>query len=544
MNTSNDGLRRIAGFRCLGVLFSLVLATAGCGTPQVHRSPQLAALGTKLDAIETTQLAEQSKSPPVSIGQATEKLATQIVEPNEAQRVVRLSLDEVRAAALANNLDLKVERIDPAIAQQSLDAERAKFESIFYGSAGYSRSKSKEGDTDSARTYEAGVSTPLQTGGTITASLPVSDSDGVTQAAASVSVVQSLLKGAGTRANLYSIQLAAHQKDRVDAATKLRAISILSTADVYYWYLYAARKELDVSREQYKLTQNQLKNARHKVEAGSAPKYEIILAEAGLASCLDSMISAETSVRNCERDLKRIMNRADLPLDGQIDLIPTTDPNPQGLDLDKEALVAAALANRMELVDLEYQLAANEIGVEVAKNDLLPELDLSYRLSAGGQAADEERALENIFDDNSTDHRVGLAATIPLGNRAAKARLREARLERVRTALNRELQEQQIRQEVYEAVDGLEQNWRRILAAEQGVVRADRSYRVEQLRFQLGQRTSVEVLDAASNLADAQLRKISAFASYEIAQIYLARATGTLLGYGRICLEPYGSALP
>jgi len=382
----------------------------------------------------------------------------------------------------------------------------------------------------------------LQTGGTITASLPVSDSDGVAQAAASVSVVQSLLRGAGARVNLYSIQLAAHQKDRVDAATKLRAISILSTADVYYWYLYAARKELDVSREQYKLTQNQLKNARHKVEAGSAPKYEIILAEAGLASCLDSMISAETSVRNCERDLKRIMNRADVPLDEQIDLIPTTDPNPQGLDLDKEVLVAAALANRMELVDLEYQLAANEIGGEVAKNDLLPELDLSYRFSAGGQAADEERALENIFDDNSTDHRVGLAATIPLGNRAAKARLQQARLGRVQTALSRELQEQQIRQEVYEAVDGLEQNWRRILAAEQGVVRADRSYRVEQLRFQLGQRTSVEVLDAASNLAGAQLRKISAFASYEIAQVYLARATGTLLGYGRICLEPHDSS--
>lgn len=60
---------------------------------------------------------------------------------------------------------------------------------------------------------------------------------------------------------------------------------------------------------------------------------------------------------------------------------------------------------------------------------------------------------------------------------------------------------------------------------------------VEQLKFQLGQRTSVEVLDAASNLADAQLRKISAFASYEIAQVYLARATGTLLGYGRIQLH-------
>ncbi|MEN6426929.1 MAG: TolC family protein [Phycisphaerales bacterium] len=527
---------RIAWIRQLGALLSLAFAVAGCGAPEVRRTPELAALAAKLDAIETTRLAEQSKSAPVTIEQATERLTRQVVEPNETQRVVRLSLDEVRAAALANNLDLKVEMIDPAIAQLSLDAERAKFESVFYGSARHARSKPNDGDADSSRAYEAGVETPLQTGGAIIASVPMEESGGVAAAAASVSVVQSLLQGAGTRVNLHSIRLAAYQKDRVDASTKLQAISILSTADIYYWYLYSARKELDVSREQYKLNQDQLKNARYKVEAGSAAKNEIIRAEAGLASCLDTMISAETSVRDCERSLKRIMNRPDLPLNEQIDLIPTTDPNPQGLDLDQEALVAAALANRMELADLEYRLAMNEIGIEQAKNNLLPQLDVSYRFSAGGQAGATGRALENILDNTSTDHSVGLSATVPLGNRAAKARLQQARLDRVQTTISRDLLEQEIRQEVYDAVDGLQQNWRRILAAEQGVDQAGRSYRVEQLQFQLGGRTSTEVLQAASNLAGAQLRKISAFVNYEIAQVYLARATGTLLGHGQIRL--------
>jgi hypothetical protein len=39
-------------------------------------------------------------------------------------------------------------------------------------------------------------------------------------------------------------------------------------------------------------------------------------------------------------------------------------------------------------------------------------------------------------------------------------------------------------------------------------------------------------------LANAQLSRISAFAEYEISQIRLARATGTLLGYSKIILEP------
>ena len=41
---------------------------------------------------------------------------------------------------------------------------------------------------------------------------------------------------------------------------------------------------------------------------------------------------------------------------------------------------------------------------------------------------------------------------------------------------------------------------------------------------------------AATGLADAQLRRIYAFAGYQIAQVNLARATGTLLGYGQIRL--------
>jgi hypothetical protein len=34
------------------------------------------------------------------------------------------------------------------------------------------------------------------------------------------------------------------------------------------------------------------------------------------------------------------------------------------------------------------------------------------------------------------------------------------------------------------------------------------------------------------------LRQIQAFAEYEIAQVNLARATGTLLGYGKVTLNP------
>ena len=49
-----------------------------------------------------------------------------------------------------------------------------------------------------------------------------------------------------------------------------------------------------------------------------------------------------------------------------------------------------------------------------------------------------------------------------------------------------------------------------------------------------GARTSTEVLDAAARLAEAQSREIVAVTSYQISQIDLAFATGTLLGRNRV----------
>ena len=208
------------------------------------------------------------------------------------------------------------------------------------------------------------------------------------------------------------------------------------------------------------------------------------------------------------------------------------------MDLNAETLTAAALNNRMEMIQLELRLAMNDLDVELAKNDTLPRLDLDYTYTAAGQAGTTGRAFNNVFDSPAEDHTAGVSAVVPLGNRAAQARLRQARLQRIRNQADQEKIEQFVRQEVYEAVDGLQQNWRRILAAEQGAVAAYRDYEVEQSQFQLAMTNSTFVLYAASRLADAQLRRIRAFIEYEVAQVFLARATGTLLGRGNIQLQP------
>lgn len=528
------------------IVASVILILTGCGTPVVEEDPRIKALTTHLNEIETVKLEDQSTSEPISVEQATEEIVEHIKEPNESRPIVELTLAEVRAAAIANNLDLKVELVDPSIAQQTVDEERAKFESVFFGSAQYRRTEAVDSATVSKTdSYEAGIESPLYTGGSITVSFPFSDAesedtvfDGVSEAAVSVSFIQSLLREAGTRVNMHSIRLASHQKHIIDARTKLTAIHILANADIAYWHLFAAHRELEVRREQYKLAANQLDHARRKVATGSAPKIEIVRAEAGLASRLEDVITAETTLRNREWDLKRIMNRDDMSVNSVVSIVTATEPNPLGLDLDEEMMAEGAIANRMEMVELELHLAIDDINIELARNATLPLVTFDYTYTTRTQSGTLGRAIGHLANSSYPDYSVGLSAIIPLGNEAAKARLRRAHLEQIRNLATREQLQLAIRQEVYEAVNGLRQNWRGILAAAQGVTAAYRNYKVEQSQFQLGLRTSTDVLFAAAGLADAQLRKIRAFVEYQIAQVNLARATGTLLGYGKIQLEP------
>ena len=92
--------------------------------------------------------------------------------------------------------------------------------------------------------------------------------------------------------------------------------------------------------------------------------------------------------------------------------------------------------------------------------------------------------------------------------------------------------------EVLNAIDQAEANWQRILAARQNSILNGRLYEAERRQFELGMRTSTEVLDAQANFANAQSAEINALAEYQIALVDLAYATGTILGSARIQWEP------
>ena len=546
---------------CL-VLVCLALCLTSCRGLLTHddhavyrRPPE------RLQEIETVRLEQLSQSEPVSVEEAAANAAARAVAVEEPPESIELNLAEIRAAALANNLDLEVELVNPSLAEEIVAEEEAQFEPLLFGSAEWIRLDADStvldvpGHRSRLSSFDAGVQIPLRTGGTVTVELPFSRFDDQTpptgtsanesniidpvyRAGLKFSISQPLLRNAGIRANTHTIRVAKYQRDVADARTKLEAIRILANADRAYWLLYAARRELDVRQKQYDLALQQLEEARQRVAAGAAPKIEIMRAESGLARRLEAIIIADTTVRRSERDLKRIMNRPSLPMESRTAILPETSPNPVGLDLDADALADYAVANRMEMLELELQLAIDASTVDFERNATLPLVMLDYTYTTNGLGDSYNDAFRESSGVSFADYSIGITAEIPIGNREAKARLRRAMLQRIQRLATRDRRELAIRQEVYDALDQLAQNWQRILAAGQEVILAHKTWEAERRQFEVGLRTSTEVLEAAARLADAQSREIRALAAYEVSQVDIAFATGTLLGQDRVIWTP------
>lgn len=123
---------------------------------------------------------------------------------------------------------------------------------------------------------------------------------------------------------------------------------------------------------------------------------------------------------------------------------------------------------------------------------------------------------------------------MPISNEANKARLERAVQQRNQRLTTKALQTLTVKKEIYNAVDQVEQNWQRILAARQQVLVAGLNYEAELKQFNEGIRTMTEVLETLTRLGEAQIKEIKAIGDYQIALVDTAYATGTLLGYSKL----------
>jgi outer membrane protein len=307
-----------------------------------------------------------------------------------------------------------------------------------------------------------------------------------------------------------------------------------------------ARESLAVLRKSLELAQETFSQNQRALELGALPPLEIHRSEAQVATRRSQVIQAEFALLRAENEL-RTMIGADLEPDlrSLSMALPAVEPPVEPLaTLDAGAEISRALERRPEIEALRAQLRSDDVGVKVAQNALRPDVSIRGSYTLRGRSGTEldpsvqppavigggglSGALDQIGGLDFPTYGVGVQVRIPIPNRTARADLGNALVGRERTLYQLRLREQAIALELTNAANDLEQARQSLAATRLARDLSRKNLDAEQRKYELGVQTIFFVLDAQTQLAQAELSFLRAQIDYHRAVIAAERATGEL----------------
>ncbi|HTZ82665.1 MAG TPA: TolC family protein [Candidatus Acidoferrales bacterium] len=354
---------------------------------------------------------------------------------------------------------------------------------------------------------------------------------------------QPLLRNGWFLANRAPLMIARRnlQQSRANFAAEVNN-SILQAVG-QYWAVVQAKGNLDVSKASMDAAEATYKRDKRALELGALPPLDIYRSEAQVASRRVQVIQSEYAVKQAEDALRMTIGADQDPYFEALDLELTEQPEPQGelRTIDAATALQTALAKRPELDAVNYALAADDTRIRLAHNHLLPELDLlglyaSNGLGGAGLNGSNQPIssswVSQMFGFSYPTYEAQLSLTLPLKNRAAKAELGTAFVSRRNDLYSQRQVQEQVMLDIRNAVHQLEQAKLSIVAGKESLDLANKTMAAEQRKYELGSSTIFLVLEAQTEVADAEQTLLQAEIGYQLALAAVDHATGEML-------EPY-----
>jgi outer membrane protein TolC len=361
---------------------------------------------------------------------------------------------------------------------------------------------------------------------------------------------QPLLRGRGRYIQRVPIMIAESRLDFTEAQVREQIMNLLTQAENAYWNVVEARENLGVARNNLDLRSAFLDRSRRELELGAISPLDIFQPEQQFASAQVGVTQIQYRLEQTEDVVRRWIG-ADLDPDMRnvpIDLTEPADPPASVPALNREEQVARALELRPEIEQNRRLLEIDDLNIRASTNDLRPELNLTGNYTSAGQAGIfYERSLtedvpppaptpigwtsslDQIFQFRFPTYSMGLTLNLPLRNRRAAADLANSSIQKKRDLYQLRSQEQRIRQEVLNAVAGVELAK---AALEQATVARDFAQKrvdAEQKKYDLGVQVAFFVLEAQTDLALANADVVAQSIAYRRSMLDLLQATGELL---------------
>src|SRR5690606_17816365 len=149
---------------------------------------------------------------------------------------------------------------------------------------------------------------------------------------------------------------------------------------------------------------------------------------------------------------------------------------------DYEEAIATALTYRPEIAQQQIRVDSASIVVNVAKNNLLPQLNLVASAALQGLDDGIGSAADEQFQGDQLGYGIGLQLEIPIGNQAARAIYTRTRLQRQQAIEQYQLLIDQIALDIKIAQREVQTAWDEMVANRQAALSAAKALELVEVR--------------------------------------------------------------
>ena len=459
-----------------------------------------------------------------------------------------LTLADCVGLALENNLDLRIEKIARVVAKKEIDVARGGYDPALEISAKRTHEETLgSADAESARiegesdveSYEASVGGATALGGlSYDVGARTGDSSGTSgegnpfdtsSGSAGLTLTQPLLKGFKTDGTRYQVAIARQQSAEADVQLEAQIQDVLAQVETAWYALLQAHESILVQEDAVRLATQLYEDNRRKVQIGAMSILDEKQAESQAAAARADLSSAKRTYAEAQNRLKTLLF-ADHRTTRDLDVAAIGELSSGPVNVDSAVSGERALEMRPDLRLARMALARQGITVQYQKNQTLPSLDL---VGGAGVAASGEESQGDVVDRmDSADEpywTAGVALSVPLGNRAAKARHAQSLASEEKMKLELRQLEETALVEVDDAAAAVTTGLERVNATKEARTYAEQALAAEQRKLENGKSTSFVVLQLQRDLTNARNAAIQARMDYNQQCAALALAEGAML---------------
>ncbi len=480
------------------------------------------------------------------------------------QKEVATSLQSAILSAVGNHLATQIARLQPAINQADVVAAEAAFDALFFSNIDFTRTDQPSTvpvlmgvplgtpfNASERYRFETGVRKRLTSGAVVSLATDLTrfrnrvggfslSPDPAYTGALRLGVAQPLLRGFGSDVNTASIRLARNLKRRSVQQLRAELLQLLADVEITYWDLAFSWHHLAIQQWllQVGIEVREIMDRRRDFDTKLAQYSDAV---ARVEQRKANIIRARRSIRAASDAMKLLINDPQLTVGSEAVLVPLEEMVEAPIRYNLRETIMAAVTNRPEIQQAILAIDDATIRQTLADNARLPLLNLSAEMAYFGLTESAGDVYGELFEGSFVDYVLGLKFEWPIGNRAAEAGSRRARLQRSAAVIGYQQVVQSVVVDVKAAL--------RDVIANYELIQASRSFRVaqaENLRALLVEEETLAGLtpeflnlkfQRQETLASAQREEVRALANYNKSVAALYRAMGVSLAMNRIGLE-------